>query len=445
MTLNWTYIDNVTSSRLTSSSIWSLNYSVLELVAVTSILTVMIAVTACGNALVAVSLLRYKSLRSVSNMLIGNLAVSDFLLAVVVLPLSTINECLGRWPLGYVACNVWLTVDVLCCTASIWNLCMIAVDRCTAIVYPLWYRHKRSVRYAVPYIAVVWLVSLAVSVPPSFVGWSDVYVVDDDSQFYQCVLYQSPGYVMFSASASFFVPFTITVILYVRIFTFLLRRMAVTKTTMSTSTAVGRLKRGATEAQSCLLVTELPIRQPPSGTSLSEDAQHCDVVLHVAGGKSSATERAFQLHSADTLHLTVPTPSTTTSPRYSEGPTTTSSHQQARRTLTVSPDLNSDVPCRRHSETPVVSYRRDRREIVVSVRMAVIVVVFGGMWLGFFVVYVLRSWCSTCYIPRQLDAFFFWLGYANSSVNPILYTIFNADFRRAFKNILAVCYFPANS
>jgi len=86
-----------------------------------------------------------------------------------------------------------------------------------------------------------------------------------------------------------------------------------------------------------------------------------------------------------------------------------------------------------------VSYWRDRREVVVSVRMAVIVVVFGGMWSGFFVVYVMRSWCSTCYVPRQLEAFFFWLGYANSSVNPILYTIFNTDFRRAFTDIVAVC------
>jgi len=199
MTLNWTYIDNVTSSTLTSSALWSLNYSVPEMAAVTAMLAAMIVVTACGNALVGIALLRFRSLRSVSNMLIGNLAVSDFLLAIVVLPLSTVNECLGRWPLGHVACNVWLTVDVLCCTASIWNLCMIAVDRCTAIVYPLWYRHKRSVSYALPYVTAVWFISLTVSVPPTFLGWSDVYVVDDESQVYQCVLYQSPGYVMFSA------------------------------------------------------------------------------------------------------------------------------------------------------------------------------------------------------------------------------------------------------
>jgi len=436
MSLNWTYVDNVTSSTLTPSTPWSLNYSIPEMAVVTAMLAAMIAVTVCGNALVGVALFRYRSLRSVSNMLIGNLAVSDFMLAVVVLPLSTVNECLGRWPLGYVACNVWLTVDVLCCTASIWNLCMIAVDRCTAIVYPLWYRHKRSVRYAVPYISAVWIVSLAVSVPPSLLGWSDVYVVDDDSHFYQCLLYQSPGYVMFSASASFFVPFTLTVLLYIRIFTFLLRRMAATRTTTTTSSiTTGRSNRTMKNTQRCRLVAELSTRELPGGSSLSENVEHYDVV--VSAGKSSATEHSCQVNSPDTHHLAVPA-LLTSSPRPSER---SSSHQQSGHVLTVSPDLNSDVN-RRRSETPLTSYRR---EIIVSVRMAVIVVVFGGMWIGFFVVYVVRSWCSSCDVPRQLDAFFFWLGYANSSVNPILYTIFNADFRRAFKNILAVCHFPANS
>jgi len=40
-------------------------------------------------------------------------------------------------------------------------------------------------------------------------------------------------------------------------------------------------------------------------------------------------------------------------------------------------------------------------------------------------------------VPRELDAFFFWLGYSNSSVNPILYTIFNEEFRRAFLRMLS--------
>jgi len=53
-----------------------------------------------------------------------------------------------------------------------------------------------------------------------------------------------------------------------------------------------------------------------------------------------------------------------------------------------------------------------------------------------FVVYVVHGCCPHCYVPRELDAFFFWLGYSNSSVNPILYTLFNEEFRRAFQRIL---------
>jgi len=38
--------------------------------------------------------------------------------------------------------------------------------------------------------------------------------------------------------------------------------------------------------------------------------------------------------------------------------------------------------------------------------------------------------------PAMLFAVFFWLGYCNSALNPIIYTIFNRDFRRAFHKML---------
>ncbi|XP_021566537.1 LOW QUALITY PROTEIN: alpha-2A adrenergic receptor [Carlito syrichta] len=41
-----------------------------------------------------------------------------------------------------------------------------------------------------------------------------------------------------------------------------------------------------------------------------------------------------------------------------------------------------------------------------------------------------------CPVPTTLFKFFFWFGYCNSSLNPVIYTIFNHDFRRAFKKIL---------
>ncbi|ELK32956.1 Alpha-2C adrenergic receptor [Myotis davidii] len=41
-----------------------------------------------------------------------------------------------------------------------------------------------------------------------------------------------------------------------------------------------------------------------------------------------------------------------------------------------------------------------------------------------------------CQVPDPLFKFFFWIGYCNSSLNPVIYTVFNQDFRRSFKHIL---------
>jgi len=160
-------------TRRGPSAVISINYGLPTMIVLAIILTALIIATALGNLLVCVALFRYRALRTISNCLIGNLAASDFLLAVTVLPLSAGSECLGYWAFGHVACNVWLVVDVLCCTASIWNLCIIAADRYTATVHPVWYRDRSSARRrALAYIGVVWAVSVAVCLPPLF-GWNN--------------------------------------------------------------------------------------------------------------------------------------------------------------------------------------------------------------------------------------------------------------------------------
>lgn len=60
--------------------------------------------------------------------------------------------------------------------------------------------------------------------------------------------------------------------------------------------------------------------------------------------------------------------------------------------------------------------------------------VFVVCWFPFFFTYTLTA--VGCSVPRTLFKFFFWFGYCNSSLNPVIYTIFNHDFRRAFKKIL---------
>ncbi|KAE8618800.1 hypothetical protein XENTR_v10009509 [Xenopus tropicalis] len=69
--------------------------------------------------------------------------------------------------------------------------------------------------------------------------------------------------------------------------------------------------------------------------------------------------------------------------------------------------------------------------------LAVVIGVFVLCWFPFFFTYSLGAICTElCYIPDSVFQFFFWIGYCNSSLNPVIYTIFNQDFRKAFRRIL---------
>ncbi|CAI9566244.1 unnamed protein product [Staurois parvus] len=69
--------------------------------------------------------------------------------------------------------------------------------------------------------------------------------------------------------------------------------------------------------------------------------------------------------------------------------------------------------------------------------LAVVIGVFVLCWFPFFFTYSLQAICpELCYIPQSVFQFFFWIGYCNSSLNPVIYTIFNQDFRKAFRRIL---------
>ncbi|KAM6341690.1 alpha-2B adrenergic receptor [Podargus strigoides] len=69
--------------------------------------------------------------------------------------------------------------------------------------------------------------------------------------------------------------------------------------------------------------------------------------------------------------------------------------------------------------------------------LAVVIGVFILCWFPFFFLYSLGALCPRhCAVPHSLFQFFFWVGYCNSSLNPLIYTLFNPDFRSAFRRLL---------
>ena len=92
-------------------------------------LAALIAFTVVGNTCVVLSVTLFRDMRTLTNWLIVSLASADLLVALVVLPVSLRYQLTGAWTMGGTICDFWITADVFCCTASILNIVVIALDR----------------------------------------------------------------------------------------------------------------------------------------------------------------------------------------------------------------------------------------------------------------------------------------------------------------------------
>lgn len=101
-----------------------------EKVLIGGVLIILTASTICGNLLLILSVCLVKKLKQPSNYLIVSLAVADLAVAVAVMPFVSITDLIGgHWIFGQLFCNVFIAMDVMCCTASILTLCVISIDR----------------------------------------------------------------------------------------------------------------------------------------------------------------------------------------------------------------------------------------------------------------------------------------------------------------------------
>lgn len=77
-----------------------------------------------------------------------------------------------------------------------------------------------------------------------------------------------------------------------------------------------------------------------------------------------------------------------------------------------------------------------KRERKAAKTLAIITGAFVICWLPFFIMALVMALCNDCDISDTMVSFFLWLGYFNSTLNPVIYTIFSPEFRQAFKRIL---------
>ncbi|KAM9143947.1 5-hydroxytryptamine receptor 7-like [Pangshura tecta] len=204
------------SSNLTNSTDCGeeiLLYGDTEKIVIGTVLSIITLLTIAGNALVIIAVCIVKKLRQPSNYLVISLAAADLSVAFAVMPFVIITDLVGgEWLFGKVFCNVFIAMDVMCCTASIMTLCVISVDRYLGITRPLTYPVRQNGKLMAKMVFIVWLLSASITLPPLF-GWAKNVNVER-----VCLISQDFGYTVYSTGVAFYIPMTVMLIMYSRIY-----------------------------------------------------------------------------------------------------------------------------------------------------------------------------------------------------------------------------------
>lgn len=145
-------------------------YTLTSIIIASVIVTILMIIIVVGNMLVIIAIATEKALKNIQNWFIASLAVADFFLGLVIMPFSLANELMGYWVFGSWWCDIHSAADVLLCTASIMNLCLISLDRYWSITQAVEYLKSRTPARAAIMIAFVWIMSALICIPP-LLGW----------------------------------------------------------------------------------------------------------------------------------------------------------------------------------------------------------------------------------------------------------------------------------
>lgn len=189
-------------------------YTLTHIVIASIIVTILMIIIVVGNMLVIIAIATEKSLKNIQNWFIASLAVADFFLGLIIMPFSLANELMGYWIFGSWWCDIHSAMDVLLCTASIMNLCLISLDRYWSITKAVDYLKSRTPARAAVMITAVWIMSALICIPP-LLGWK---VKMPEGPLPKCELSEDIGYVLYSALGSFYIPSCIMVFVYIRIY-----------------------------------------------------------------------------------------------------------------------------------------------------------------------------------------------------------------------------------
>ncbi|XP_048343137.1 neuropeptide Y receptor type 2-like [Sphaerodactylus townsendi] len=116
-----------------------------------------------GNSLVIYMIVRYKTMRTVTNFFIANLALADLMVDTLCLPFTLAYTLLDEWKFGAALCHLVSYAQALSVHVSTFTLTVIALDRYRCIVFHLDRRISKKISFTI--ITITWLVAAVLASP----------------------------------------------------------------------------------------------------------------------------------------------------------------------------------------------------------------------------------------------------------------------------------------
>ncbi|VDL70421.1 unnamed protein product [Nippostrongylus brasiliensis] len=396
------------------------------------LLPILCLVGLIGNAMVCIAIATDRRLHNVTNYFLFSLALADLLVCLLVMPLSIIVEVKhGVWTWNVSMCLLYVYADVFLCSASIVHMSVISLDRYLGISQPLRTRNKSKTMIIVK-ICLVWIITLIISCPIAVLASYDhTNILQNNS----CMIF-SRHYIIYGSTLTFLIPFCVMFVTYLRTTTLLNKQASILSQKANDKLNGNGLRRtmphrklGHVRTNSTSTAATFTSSSQKSSTL---NGAKSSAVTYSNGYHNSLVDMDAQtraLSTADNLLLHKSLAKRSTINRWKS------------RTSSYLTNIAQRVGRRNSLQTASQELANEHKATRV---LAVVFICFFICWTPFFVANFIVGFCGAlCSMPPWLGSVFLWLGYISSTVNPIIYTVFNKRFRQAFVRILRCQCFHA--
>ncbi|KAJ6665963.1 hypothetical protein lerEdw1_000867 [Lerista edwardsae] len=372
-----------------------------------------------GNALVILAFVVDKSLRTQGNFFFLNLAIADLLVGGFCIPLYIPYILTGEWKFGKGLCKLWLVVDYLVCTASVFNIVLISFDRFISVTKAVTYRAQKGMtRYTVVKMVMVWIAAFLLY-GPAIISWEHIaqQSILPEKECHAEFFYNW-YFLMIASTIEFFTPFISVTYFNLSIYFNIRKR---------TPVRAEKHRAGQEECEMHSLGKKprhaiffmIPVnrkRHKKRMGSLSPGTPAAPCNLNIQNLESQSVELNV---SQDLPPLQVDVQSKSPWDGF----------YKALESL-------SNTTRKTEIANTMASRFRLSRDKRVAKSLAIIVCVFALCWAPYTLLMIIRAACHGQCIPHALYEASFWLLWLNSAINPILYPLCHMSFRKAFFKLL---------